>query len=60
MIWLFIYIFQISIIVLIGRRWRVEWTKTPQPIQININCIRGVKDKLPSGRYSVMVSLYDQ
>jgi len=43
-----------------GRRWRVEWTKTPQPIQININCIRGVKDKLPSGRYSVMVSLYDQ
>ena len=28
-----------------GRRWRVEWTETPQPIQVKINCIRGLKDK---------------
>ncbi|CBY19065.1 unnamed protein product [Oikopleura dioica] len=27
------------------RRWRVEWTRTPQPIQIKIDCVRGLKDK---------------
>ena len=43
-----------------GRRWRVEWTKSPQPIQIKINCIRGLKDKIPVGRYAIMVSLYDR
>ena len=43
-----------------GRRWRVEWTETPQPIQIKINCIRGLKDKVPVGRYAIMVSLYDR
>ena len=43
-----------------GRRWRVEWTETPQPIQVKINCIRGLKDKIPVGRYSLMVSLYDR
>ena len=43
-----------------GRRWRVEWTETPQPIQVKINCIRGLKDKIPVGRYSLMISLYDR
>ena len=42
------------------RRWRVEWNRTPQPIQIKINCIRGVKDKIPVGKYAIMVSLYDR
>lgn len=43
-----------------GRRWRVEWTKSPQPIQIRVDCIRGLKDKIPVGRYAIMVSLYDR
>lgn len=30
-----------------GRRWKVDWNKTPQPIQIKMKCLRGVKDKLP-------------
>ena len=42
------------------RRWRVEWSRTPQPIQVKINCIRGLKDKIPLGRYALMVSLYDR
>ena len=42
------------------RRWRVEWTRTPQPIQIKINCMRGLKNKVPIGKYSLMVSLYDR
>lgn len=43
-----------------GRRWRVEWSKTPQPIQIKLKCVRGLRDKIPGGRYVVMVSLYDR
>ena len=30
-----------------GRRWKVDWNRTPQPVQIKLNCLRGVKDKLP-------------
>ncbi|PIK53786.1 hypothetical protein BSL78_09280 [Apostichopus japonicus] len=43
-----------------GRRWKVDWNKAPQPIQIKLKCLRGVKDKLPSGRYVLMLSLYDR
>ncbi|KAL3889356.1 hypothetical protein ACJMK2_001700 [Sinanodonta woodiana] len=43
-----------------GRRWKVDWDKTPQPIQVKLKCLRGVKDKLPGGRYVMMVSLYDR
>ena len=30
-----------------GRRWKIDWNRTPQPIQIKLKCLRGVKDKLP-------------
>jgi len=30
-----------------GRRWKVDWDKTPQPIQVKLKCLRGVRDKLP-------------
>ncbi|XP_022101493.1 uncharacterized protein LOC110985071 [Acanthaster planci] len=43
-----------------GRRWKVDWNRAPQPIQIKLKCLRGVKDKLPAGRYVLMVSLYDR
>lgn len=43
-----------------GRRWKVDWNRTPQPIQVKMKCLRGVKDKLPRGRYVLMVSLYDR
>ncbi|XP_046362564.2 uncharacterized protein LOC124139499 [Haliotis rufescens] len=43
-----------------GRRWKVDWNNTPQPIQIKLKCLRGVKDKLPAGRYVLMVSLYNR
>ena len=43
-----------------GRRWKVDWNRTPQPVQIKLKCLRGVKDKLPGSRYVLMVSLYDR
>ena len=30
-----------------GRRWKVDWNKTPQPVQVKLKTLRGVKDKLP-------------
>lgn len=43
-----------------GRRWKIDWNRAPQPIQIKLKCLRGVKDKLPGSRYVLMVSLYNR
>ncbi|XP_078396058.1 uncharacterized protein ofcc1 isoform X2 [Cetorhinus maximus] len=41
-----------------GRRWKVEWSGTPQPVQIQLKCLRAVKDKLPGGQFALRISLY--
>ncbi|CAB3994118.1 partial [Paramuricea clavata] len=43
-----------------GRRWKVDWNRSPQPVQVKLKCLRGIKDKLPAGRYVLMASLYDR
>ena len=43
-----------------GRRWKVDWDKTPQPVQIKLKTLRGIKDKIPGGRYILMTSLYNR
>ena len=43
-----------------GRRWKVDWTKVPQPVQIKIKSLRGIRDKLPASRYLLLVSLHDR
>lgn len=30
-----------------GKRWKVDWDKAQQPIQIKLKCLRSVRDKLP-------------
>ncbi|XP_051970681.1 uncharacterized protein ofcc1 [Xyrauchen texanus] len=40
--------------------WQVEWTHTPQPIEVQVLCLRAVREKLPSGLYSVSMSLHTQ
>eukprot|EP01147_Barroeca_monosierra_P007714 gene7714-611_t len=42
------------------RRWRIDWTESPQPVQISLQCIRGLRDKCPSGRLVIAVSMYDR
>jgi len=37
-----------------GRRWKVDWNKTPQPIEVKLKCMRGVKDKIP-GEHLVLL-----
>ncbi|XP_064016947.1 uncharacterized protein LOC135184794 isoform X3 [Pogoniulus pusillus] len=36
---------------------KVDCSKTPQPIEIHVKCLRGVKDKVPKGRYTLKVSV---
>jgi len=42
------------------RRWKVDWIRTPQPIQIKLKCFRGIKNKLPASRYVLMATLYSR
>eukprot|EP00002_Diphylleia_rotans_P009503 TRINITY_DN1981_c0_g1_i2.p1 TRINITY_DN1981_c0_g1~~TRINITY_DN1981_c0_g1_i2.p1 ORF type:complete len:724 (-),score=115.89 TRINITY_DN1981_c0_g1_i2:133-2304(-) len=44
----------------VGHRWKVEWDLAPQPVQIRVEQIRGIRNKVPKGRYIVLVSLYDR
>ncbi|XP_067888787.1 uncharacterized protein ofcc1 [Heterodontus francisci] len=41
-----------------GHRWKVEWSGTPQPVQIQLKCLRAVKDKLPKGQFILRISLH--
>ncbi|XP_061447709.1 uncharacterized protein LOC133367599 isoform X2 [Rhineura floridana] len=43
-----------------GLCWKIDWSKKPQPIQIQLKCLRGVKDKVPQGSYILKVSLHGQ
>ncbi|XP_072269459.1 uncharacterized protein [Pyxicephalus adspersus] len=40
-----------------GLCWKGNWTDRPQPIQILLKCLRGVKDKIPKGHYVMKTSL---
>uniref|UniRef100_A0A673JFD3 Uncharacterized protein n=1 Tax=Sinocyclocheilus rhinocerous TaxID=307959 RepID=A0A673JFD3_9TELE len=39
---------------------QVEWTRTPEPIEVLVLCLRAVREKLPRGLYSLSVSLQTQ
>ncbi|XP_039610086.1 uncharacterized protein ofcc1 [Polypterus senegalus] len=43
-----------------GLDGQVDWTGTPQPVEVRLRCLRGVRDKLPSGRYTLRVSLHSR
>ena len=40
-----------------GRRWKVDWDRTPQPIEVKLKCLRGVKDKLPGTLLEVVTTI---
>ena len=42
------------------RRWRASWKHKPIPLQIDIQRISAVKDKIPAGVYVILVSLFDR
>ncbi|XP_075682768.1 uncharacterized protein LOC142651667 isoform X2 [Rhinoderma darwinii] len=40
-----------------GLCWKSGWSGRPQPIEIILKCLRGVKDKIPMGHYVLKTSL---
>eukprot|EP00753_Platysulcus_tardus_P019873 PLAT7594.1.p1 GENE.PLAT7594.1~~PLAT7594.1.p1 ORF type:complete len:1147 (-),score=675.26 PLAT7594.1:128-3175(-) len=43
-----------------GREWRVRWERMPQTVEVRIDRLRAVKNKLPPARFVLLVSLYDR
>eukprot|EP00055_Hartaetosiga_balthica_P017070 m.111621 g.111621 ORF g.111621 m.111621 type:complete len:1086 (-) comp9241_c0_seq1:71-3328(-) len=42
------------------RKWRLEWEHTPQSVKISIVSLRGLRDKVPSGKFVISVTMYDR
>ncbi|KAJ8277543.1 hypothetical protein GJAV_G00076420 [Gymnothorax javanicus] len=40
--------------------WQVEWSGTPQSVEIHLLCLRAVRDKLPRGHYAVSAALHSR
>eukprot|EP00658_Telonema_sp_P-2_P032189 TRINITY_DN23898_c0_g1_i2.p1 TRINITY_DN23898_c0_g1~~TRINITY_DN23898_c0_g1_i2.p1 ORF type:complete len:940 (-),score=247.69 TRINITY_DN23898_c0_g1_i2:62-2881(-) len=43
-----------------GRYFELDWEMAPQPLELEIHSLRGLRDKLPRGFYVLRVSLFDQ
>lgn len=43
-----------------ARRFRVDWTGVPQPVEIRLHCIRAVRDRLPRGDYVMLASMAER
>jgi hypothetical protein len=36
------------------------WSRVPQPVTVQVCCLRAVRDKVPRGRYSIRATLFDR
>jgi hypothetical protein len=43
-----------------AKRYLVNWNRQPQPIEMRLQLCRAVKNKLPAGRYVVLLTQYDR
>jgi len=43
-----------------GRRFRVDWSYSPQPIEIKLGRLCGLRNRVPEGKYVIIASLYDK
>ncbi|CAM9665806.1 unnamed protein product, partial [Phaeothamnion confervicola] len=43
-----------------ARRMAVDWRHIPQPVEVRCHVIRAVKDKLPRGRYVLLLSVVER
>lgn len=37
-----------------------KWLKTPQPVEIKVMAVRGLKDKVPKGNYVIRCGVLDR
>ncbi|KAA0171596.1 hypothetical protein FNF28_00529 [Cafeteria roenbergensis] len=45
---------------LANQQLAVAWSRVPQPLRLTVHQARGVKDRLPRGRYVLLVTLWDR
>ena len=43
-----------------ARRYAVDWNSKPRPIEVRVHMLRCVREKLPRGQYSMLMSMYDR
>ncbi|KFG30971.1 hypothetical protein TGDOM2_263100 [Toxoplasma gondii GAB2-2007-GAL-DOM2] len=44
----------------IGKKYKVDWVRAPQPLRLRVDVCRAVKDKLPQGQYVIMASVWNR
>ena len=40
--------------------YNVNWKHTPQPVKIHIHMVRALRDRLPNGKYVLLLTLYNR
>jgi len=43
-----------------GRHFELDWERAPQPLELEIHSLRGIRDKIPKGYYVLRMAMYDQ
>lgn len=43
-----------------GRHFELDWERAPQPLEIELHALRGIRDKIPKGYYVLRMSMFDQ
>ncbi|CAM9411286.1 unnamed protein product, partial [Choristocarpus tenellus] len=43
-----------------GRRYHVDWAGVPQPLEMRLHCLRGVRGRLPKGQYVVLSGMAER
>lgn len=44
----------------VARRFHINWDYEPQPIEMRVHLMRAAKNKLPAGRYCILVTPYER
>jgi hypothetical protein len=42
------------------RRFQIDWSLAPRTVCIRLDCLRALKNKVPGGRYVMLVTLHDR
>lgn len=43
-----------------ARKYRVDWTGVPQPVEVRLHCVRAVRDRLARGSYVMLASMAER
>lgn len=44
----------------VARRFHINWDYEPQPVEMRVHLMRAAKNKLPAGRYCILLTPYER